>query len=94
MPGDGRARGWEVVEVYADHAISGASMLRPGYQRLLEDVRAGRFDVVLAEGLDRLSRDQEDTAALYKQLSLRSACGWSPWPRARSTSCMSASRAR
>ena len=44
-------------------------MLRPGYQRLLEDMRAGRFDLVLAEGLDRLSRDQEHTAALFKQLS-------------------------
>src|SRR3954466_5805374 len=63
------ARGWEVVEVYADHAISGASTLRPGYQRLLEDVRAGRCDLVLAEALDRLSRDQEHTAALFKQLS-------------------------
>ena len=62
------ARGWEVVEIYADHAISGASMLRPGYQRLLEDMRAGPFDLVVAEGLDRLSRDQEHTAALYKRL--------------------------
>ncbi|MFL5335390.1 MAG: recombinase family protein [Geminicoccaceae bacterium] len=62
------ARGWEVVEVYADHAISGASVLRPGYQRLLEDVRASRCEVVIAEGLDRLSRDQEHTAALFKQL--------------------------
>ena len=58
-----------MAEVYADHAISGASVLRPGYQRLLEDMRAGRFDLVLAEGLDRLSRDQEHTAGLFKQLA-------------------------
>jgi site-specific DNA recombinase len=62
------AREWAVVEVYADQALSGASILRPGYQRLLEDARNGRFDVVIAEGLDRLSRDQEHTAALFKQL--------------------------
>jgi DNA invertase Pin-like site-specific DNA recombinase len=61
--------GWAVTEVYADHALSGASALRPGYQRLLEDIRAGRFDLVLAEGLDRLSRDQEHVAALFKQLA-------------------------
>src|SRR3954463_13087839 len=66
------ARGWEVVEVYADHALSGASMLRPGYQRLMENVRAGRVKVVVTEGLDRLSRDQEHTAALFKQLGF---CG-------------------
>lgn len=40
------ARGWSVGEIYADHALSGASVLRPGYQRLLEDMRGGRFAVV------------------------------------------------
>ena len=29
----------------------------------------GRFDVVVAEALDRLSRDQEDTAGLFKRLT-------------------------
>jgi hypothetical protein len=33
------------------------------------DLRAGRFELVLAEGLDRLSRDQEHVAALFKQLA-------------------------
>jgi DNA invertase Pin-like site-specific DNA recombinase len=62
------AEGWTLLNTYTDHALSGASRLRPGYQKLLEDARAGLFDVVVAEALDRLSRDQEDTAALYKQL--------------------------
>jgi DNA invertase Pin-like site-specific DNA recombinase len=31
--------------------------------------REGRFEVVVAEALDRLSRDQESVAALYKRLS-------------------------
>jgi site-specific DNA recombinase len=54
---------------YTDHAMSGASRLRPGYQKLLEDARGGAFDVVIAEALDRLSRDQEDIAGLYKHLT-------------------------
>lgn len=33
-------------------------------------MREGRFDLVLAEALDRLSRDQEHVAGLYKQESL------------------------
>lgn len=61
--------GWSPVATYSDRAVSGASRLRPGYQRLLEDARTGRFDVVVAEALDRLSRDQEDTAALHKHLA-------------------------
>jgi site-specific DNA recombinase len=63
------AEGWPLVGTYTDHAISGAVRMRPGYQKLLEDAREGAFDVVLAEGLDRLSRDQEDVAALYKHLT-------------------------
>jgi site-specific DNA recombinase len=61
--------GWQLGAAYSDHAISGATILRPGYQRMLEDARAGRFDVLVAEALDRLSRDQENIAGLFKQLS-------------------------
>ncbi len=61
--------GWTLTATYTDHAMSGASRLRPGYQKLLRDARGGEFDVVVAEALDRLSRDQEDVAALYKQHS-------------------------
>src|SRR6478672_5312689 len=60
--------GWTLLHSYYDRALSGASRLRPGYQKLLTDARAGVFDVVVAEALDRLSRDQEDVAALFKQL--------------------------
>src|SRR6516225_3877493 len=67
-----KREGWALVATYSDAAMSGASRLRPGYQKLLEDARAGRFDLVVAEALDRLSRDQEDIAGLYKQLGF---CG-------------------
>jgi DNA invertase Pin-like site-specific DNA recombinase len=63
------AEGWTLGASYTDAAMSGAHRLRPGYQKLLEDARNGAFDVIVAEALDRLSRDQEDVAALYKQLS-------------------------
>ncbi len=62
------AEGWSLVQVYRDAALSGASTLRPGYQALLAAAREGEFDVVVAEALDRLSRDQEDVAALHKRL--------------------------
>jgi DNA invertase Pin-like site-specific DNA recombinase len=61
--------GWALTATYTDHAISGSVRLRPGYQKLLEDAREGLFDAVIAEALDRLSRDQEDLAGLYKQLT-------------------------
>ena len=61
--------GLSLVEVYEDRAISGASTAnRLGWQRLMRDARAGRFDVVVAEALDRISRDQEDLAGIHKRL--------------------------
>jgi site-specific DNA recombinase len=61
--------GWTVVQEFTDHAVSGATLLRSGFQTLMRDALNGRFDVVLAEALDRFSRDQEDTAGLFKRLT-------------------------
>ena len=61
-------KGWTFVCSYEDRAMSGASAFRPAYQALREDSRHGRFDVAVAVSLDRFSRDQEDTAGLYKRL--------------------------
>jgi site-specific DNA recombinase len=61
-------QGWIVHARYSDHGTSGASLIRPGIQKLLKDATAGKFQVILAEALDRLSRDQEDIAGLYKRL--------------------------
>ena len=62
-------QGWTIVEEYSDHAISGSSLLRPGIQALISDATRGRFDLILAEAMDRLSRDQEDIAGLFKRMS-------------------------
>lgn len=64
------ARSIAVVEVYKDAAISGASTInRPGITKLLADAAARRFDLVITESLDRLSRSQADIAALYERLT-------------------------
>ncbi|WP_448189653.1 recombinase family protein [Azospirillum sp. sgz301742] len=63
-------QGGTVVATYADYAISGANLkTRPQTRQLLEDARGAVFDTVVSEGLDRLSRDQEDTAAIHKRLT-------------------------
>ena len=61
--------GWTIENRYSDHGLSGASLMRPGIQMLMQDAAEGGFDVVVGESLDRLSRDQEDIAGLYKRLS-------------------------
>ncbi|RBM05172.1 recombinase family protein [Novacetimonas cocois] len=62
-------QGWTIVDSYTDRAISGASLLRPGIQELIQDATRGRFTIIVAEAMDRLSRDQEDIAGLFKRMT-------------------------
>ena len=39
-----REAGGQVFQSYTDHAVSGASLMRPGIQMLMQDAAAGRFD--------------------------------------------------
>jgi len=60
----------EVVAVFDDRARSGASIYgRDGLLQLMDAAREGKFDVILVEALDRLSRDQEDLAGIWKGLN-------------------------
>ena len=69
--------GFDIAEVYADYAISGGSLRnRPEALRLMTDAAAGRFDIVIAEALDRLSRDQEDIAGIFLRLSFARVQLW------------------
>ncbi|MBB3018611.1 DNA invertase Pin-like site-specific DNA recombinase [Microvirga lupini] len=62
--------GLTVVATYSDRAKSGASFFdRDGLIDLMQAAKSGAFDVLLVESLDRLSRDQEDLAGLYKRLT-------------------------
>ncbi|MFY0624587.1 MAG: recombinase family protein [Pelagimonas sp.] len=60
--------GWSVVECYTDHAISGESLFRPGIQALMTAAPTGQFDIVMSEALDRVSRDLEGAAKVFKHL--------------------------
>lgn len=63
-------RGWQLAADFADRARSGASTFgRDGLTELMTRARAGDFDVVVVEALDRISRDAEDLAGIYKRLS-------------------------
>jgi site-specific DNA recombinase len=62
-------QGWQVIERYTDEGISGAALgNRPGVLRLIEDGRAGAFDVLLVTDLTRLSRSQADLPKMIDRL--------------------------
>lgn len=61
---------WRQVVVFSDRARSGASIVgRDGLLDLMTQARSGNFDVVVVEALDRISRDQEDLAGIFKRLT-------------------------
>ena len=60
------SEGWSEIATYSDAAMSGASNRRPGYSQLISAIESGLVDIVVAEALDRLSRDMEHVAALFK----------------------------
>lgn len=67
-------QGWNIVDSYTHPAISGASLLRPGIQELIQDAQRRRFEIVLAEAMDCLSRDQGDITGLFKRMQFASVC--------------------
>jgi DNA invertase Pin-like site-specific DNA recombinase len=67
------AQGWDVTAVRADRAVSGQVPVesRPEGKQLLADVIADRVQVLLLEGLDRLSRDQVEQERVVRRLEHR-----------------------
>ena len=60
----------QIVMRFEDRAKSGTSIIgRDGLMSLMEAARDGLFQAILVESLDRLSRDQEDMAGLFKRLN-------------------------
>ncbi|HYD26938.1 recombinase family protein [Brevundimonas sp.] len=63
------ARGWAVVDVFSDAAISGAHMFnRPGLNAALDLGERGGFDILLAEDEDRIARNLEHQAHVFNRL--------------------------
>ena len=59
--------GWTALAtLYDDGAYSGGTMDRPALQRLLDDVRTGKIDVVVVYKVDRLTRSLADFAKIVE----------------------------
>ncbi len=61
--------GWEgVQESYDDGGWSGGTMVRPALKQLLDDVAAGKVDVIVVYKVDRLTRSLADFARIVDTL--------------------------
>jgi site-specific DNA recombinase len=67
-----RAEGWRLVPThYDDGGYSGGNIERPALQRLLDDVDAGRIDVVVVYKIDRLTRSLADFARIVERFDAK-----------------------
>lgn len=65
--------GWEYAGVYADEALTGTKALRPEFQRLLDDCRNGKIDMVITKSISRLARNTVtmlETVRVLKDLNV------------------------
>jgi site-specific DNA recombinase len=59
--------GWTLLRArYDDGGYSGGSTDRPALQRLLEDIRTGKIDIIVVYKVDRLTRSLADFAKLVE----------------------------
>ena len=59
--------GYTILNVYADHAISGRTDERPQFQQMIEDSHKGLFQYIIVYTFDRFSRESY-VSAMYKHL--------------------------
>ena len=62
-------KGYEIYKVYTDEGISAKDDKRSAYQEMLQDMRDGKINVIVAFKLDRLTRSVYYVEKLMKQVN-------------------------
>ena len=60
--------GFEIYKIYKD-VISGTKESRPAFNKLLEDMRENKFDVIMVTKLDRIGRSLKHLLSLFDEFS-------------------------
>lgn len=59
---------WEFVGIYSDQGISGYKENRPGFQKMIEDARAGNIDLIVVKSVSRFARNTETVLKFSREL--------------------------
>ncbi len=60
--------GYEIYNIYQE-VISGTTTSRPAFNKLLEDMRAYKFDAIMVTKLDRLGRSLQHLLSLFDEFN-------------------------
>lgn len=52
-----KEQGWNLIDIYVDDGFSGTSFDRPGVQRLLDDAKDGKINLIICKDLSRFGRN-------------------------------------
>lgn len=63
--------GYHVVDEYTDNGFSGKDDKRPAFERLLADMRQGKFEAIVVYRLDRIGRSLQHLLNLFEEFAHR-----------------------
>ncbi len=52
-----KEQGWNLIDIYVDDGYSGTDFDRPGVQRLLDDAKVGKINLIICKDLSRFGRN-------------------------------------
>jgi DNA invertase Pin-like site-specific DNA recombinase len=68
-----RHPGWQYAGVYVDEGLTGTKELRPEFQRLLTDCKAGKIDMIITKSTTRFARNtitMLETVRMLKEIGV------------------------
>lgn len=58
----------QLYDIYCDNGRSGTNFDRPGFERLMEDVRTGKVDCIVVKDLSRFGRNYKETGNYLERI--------------------------
>lgn len=61
-------QGWKIIDIYADDGYTGLNFNRPQVQRLIEDAKLGKINLILVKDLSRFGRNHLECGYYEEEL--------------------------
>lgn len=62
-----KSKNWDIYKIYIDKGKTAANLDRPAFQQIIRDAESGKFEVLVATKLDRISRNSYDWYPLIQK---------------------------
>lgn len=59
---------FQLCELYCDNGKTGTNFNRPGFQKMMTDIKAGKINCILVKDLSRFGRNYIETGAYLEQI--------------------------